>query len=100
MTSGPAPMFSQFDTLNGGSSNLASLNWSCCVPRYEAIFKLVPAGTLWASGAVETPLPSAAALLPAQPLSPATPAAAPSSGGEEEPSVDTRQGRGRHGRTP
>src|SRR4051794_12500129 len=78
MTSGPAPMFSQFDTLNGRSPNLASLNWSCCVFRYEAIFRLVPAGTLSASGADEAPLLSAAALLPAQPLRPATPAAAPS----------------------
>lgn len=76
MTSGPAPMFSQLLTVKGGSPNLASLNWSCWVFWYEAIFRLVPAGTFLASGAVEAPSLSAAALLSAQPPSPATPAAA------------------------
>src|SRR5262245_58990085 len=76
MTSGPAQMFSQFDTLNG-RSRPASRNWICWTFWYEAIFRLVPAGTLRASGADEAPFVSAAALPFAQPLSPATPAAAP-----------------------
>src|SRR5690242_5287703 len=78
MTSGPAPMFTQLDTVNGSAGSLASLNCNCWVPRYEAIFRLVPAGTRPASGAEEAPSESAAALLPAQPLRPAAAAVTPS----------------------
>src|SRR3712207_5262676 len=78
MTSGPAPMFSQFDTVNGRSSNPASCNCSSCAFWYDAIFRLVPAGTLVASGASEAGSP-AAALPSAQPLSPAAAAVTPSS---------------------
>src|ERR1044071_5678563 len=78
MTSGPAPMFAQEETSNGRSVSPASLNCSCCTPWYEEIFRLVPAGTLPDSGAFAAPLlPLSAALLPAQPLSPAA-AATPS----------------------
>ena len=53
MTSGPAPMFAQLLTLKGRSPNFASLNWSCWTFWYEAIFRLVPDGTLVGSGADE-----------------------------------------------
>lgn len=72
-------MFTQLDTVNGNLGSFASLNWSCWVFRYEEIFRLVPDGTFSASGA-DRPAPdlAVAALLVAQPLRPATPAAAPS----------------------
>src|SRR5689334_20536396 len=73
MTSGPALILAQLVTLNGGSPSLPSFSCSCWVPEYEAILRLVPAGTLAASGADRSSSPVAAALPPAQPLRPATP---------------------------
>lgn len=32
MTSGPAPMFSQFDTVKGSSGSFASFSCNCCAP--------------------------------------------------------------------
>jgi len=61
MTSGPAPVFTQSDTVNGRSFRPASLNCSCWTPWYEAIFRLVPDGTEVASGAVVDPLTVASA---------------------------------------
>lgn len=53
MTSGPAPMFTQLETVKGNFSSPPSLNWSCWMPRYEAMLSLVPAGTAVGSAADE-----------------------------------------------